>query len=164
MDDSRLIVSLANQAGVGDLPPTLVIGPVDNATPEAADALLKTLEDLAGGPLRLVLWADFLGGVSQTIRSRTAGIYCHGEISTPKSVLVSASSITKASRIKSSLALVDAICLALDTHDPEILLHGLIRVLDPVDPADLVLWDRIRPMLGSKWIASKTAFLDALLP
>lgn len=164
VDDSRLIVSVANQAGIGDLPPTLVIGPVDRATPEAADALLKTLEDLAGGPLRLVLWADFLGGVTQTIRSRVITSWCPGEISLPKSILASANSIVKASRPNSSVVLVDAICLALDAHDPELLLHALITVLDPTDSSDIGLWDRIRPMLGSKWVASKTAFLDTLLP
>lgn len=76
VDDSRLIVELATLSGVGDKPPSLVIGPIDGATPEAADALLKTLEDLTEAPLRLVLWADHLAGVIPTIRSRTRAAWC----------------------------------------------------------------------------------------
>ena len=74
--DSRRIVELAAQPGVGDRAPSLVVGPLDQATPEASDALLKTLEDLSEAPLRLILWADHLGGVVPTIRSRTHRIWC----------------------------------------------------------------------------------------
>jgi len=76
VDDARCIVELASRSGVGDRSPTLVVGPLDRATPEAADALLKTLEDLAEAPLKLVLWADHLGEVVSTIRSRTQEIWC----------------------------------------------------------------------------------------
>jgi hypothetical protein len=76
VEDSRTIVLLSNQSGVGDRAPSLVVGPLDGATPEAADALLKTLEDGSSGPLRLVLWADYLGGVRSTIRSRTHSVWC----------------------------------------------------------------------------------------
>jgi hypothetical protein len=74
--DSREVVDLATLSGVGDKPPSLVLGPLDAATPEAADALLKTLEDLTEAPLRIVLWADHLSGVIPTIRSRTRAIWC----------------------------------------------------------------------------------------
>ena len=76
VDDARKIVALSNSSGVGDKPPSLVVGPLDLATPEASDALLKTLEDLAEGPLRLVLWSDYLKGVIGTIRSRTLPKWC----------------------------------------------------------------------------------------
>ena len=76
VDDSRRIVVLANSSGVGDKPPSIVVGPLDKATPEAGDALLKTLEDLAEGPLRMVLWAEHLKGVIGTIRSRTLLEWC----------------------------------------------------------------------------------------
>lgn len=76
VDDSRQIVLLSQSSGVGDKPPSIVVGPLDAATPEAADALLKTLEDLAEGPLRIVLWADYLKGVIGTIRSRTLTKWC----------------------------------------------------------------------------------------
>ena len=76
VDDSRKIVVLSQSSGVGDKPPTVVIGPIDNATLEASDALLKTLEDLAEGPLKIVLWAFDLHRVIGTIRSRTLPKWC----------------------------------------------------------------------------------------
>jgi len=76
VDDSREIVELASHSGIGDKAPTIVVGPIDQASPEASDALLKTLEDLAEGPLRIILWADFLNEVSPTIQSRTIQIWC----------------------------------------------------------------------------------------
>ena len=76
VDDSRRIVSLAGMSGIGDKRPVIVVGPLDQATPEAADALLKTLEDLSEGPLLILLWTDYLGGVIGTIRSRTSHQWC----------------------------------------------------------------------------------------
>lgn len=73
---SREVVELASSSGVGDRPPAVVLGPLDRATPSAADALLKTLEDLATAPLQIILWADFLGGVIPTIRSRSLSRWC----------------------------------------------------------------------------------------
>ena len=58
--DSRKIVEISGSSGVGDKPPSVVVGPLDKATPEASDALLKTLEDLGSGPLRIILWANHL--------------------------------------------------------------------------------------------------------
>ncbi len=76
VEDSRNIVEISLNPGVGDKPPYVVIGPLDAATPEASDALLKTLEEVQNTPLRIVLWADFLGEVIPTIRSRTHQVWC----------------------------------------------------------------------------------------
>lgn len=77
VEDSREIVLHALNSGVGDRAPSLVIGPLDKVKSSAAsDALLKTIEEVSTKPLRLVLWADELGGVSQTIRSRCAEVWC----------------------------------------------------------------------------------------
>ena len=76
VDDSRRVVEISLNPGVGDKPPYVVIGPLDAATPEASDALLKTLEEVQNTPLRIVLWADYLGEVIPTIRSRTHAIWC----------------------------------------------------------------------------------------
>jgi hypothetical protein len=74
-EDARMAVELVTEGTIGDATPTLVIGPLDSATPEAADALLKTLEDLSGY-VSLCLWAECLEGVIPTIRSRTRAIWC----------------------------------------------------------------------------------------
>tara|TARA_Y100000310_G_scaffold304676_1_gene344052 strand:- start:2500 stop:3129 length:630 start_codon:yes stop_codon:yes gene_type:complete len=76
VDEARQIVALANSSGIGDRPPCLVIGPLDSASPEASDALLKTLEDLSDAPMRLFLWASYMGEVTPTIRSRTHHEWC----------------------------------------------------------------------------------------
>lgn len=76
VEDSRRVVEISLNPGVGDKPPYVVIGPLDAATPEASDALLKTLEEVQNTPLRIVLWADYLGEVSPTIKSRTHQIWC----------------------------------------------------------------------------------------
>lgn len=162
VDDSRLIVGLSNQAGVGDRPPTLVIGPIDRATVEASDALLKTLEDLAEGPLRVVLWADFLVSVSPTIRSRTQAIWCEGVTRIPKATKQAAESVILAHRENKTVA--SKAHAALEEQDPEILLDAMIATLDVNDPNDLALWERLRPMLGSRWVTAKTAFIDAVVP
>ncbi len=162
VDDSRLIVTLSNQAGVGDRPPTLVIGPIDRATVEASDALLKTLEDLAEGPLRVVLWADFLVSVSPTIRSRTQAIWCAGATRIPKALRQSAESIIQAHREGKNL--LNKLYAALEEHDAEILLDALTEQLDEGNADDVSLWERLRPMLGSRWVMAKTAFIDAVVP
>ncbi len=76
VEDSRRVVEISMNPGVGDKPPYVVIGPLDAATPEASDALLKTLEEVQNTPLRIVLWADYLGEVIPTIRSRTHAVWC----------------------------------------------------------------------------------------
>jgi hypothetical protein len=76
VEDSRRVVEISLNPGVGDKPPYVVIGPLDAATPEASDALLKTLEEVQNTPLRIVLWADYLGEVIPTIRSRTHAVWC----------------------------------------------------------------------------------------
>jgi len=160
VDDSRLIVHLANQGGVGDKPPTLVIGPLDRATVEASDALLKTLEDLAGGPLRIALWADYLVGVPLTIRSRTRAIWCPGVVRLPKALKQTAEGLVSAVRHGQPVA--SKISTALEECDPEALLDAMVQVLDPCQ--DQELWNRLRLALGSKWVSSKTAMLDTVLP
>lgn len=160
VNDSRRIVDLANQGGVGDKPPTLVVGPLDRATVEASDALLKTLEDLAEGPLRIALWADYLIGVPLTIRSRTRATYCPGNMRLTNGVKQAAEKIIQA--VRTNKAVASKTLSALEEHDPEILLDAMVQALDP--EIDQELWSRLRPALGSKWVSSKTAFLDMVLP
>tara|TARA_B100001939_G_scaffold219124_1_gene188594 strand:- start:458 stop:1105 length:648 start_codon:yes stop_codon:yes gene_type:complete len=74
-DDAREAVRTVAAGTFGDAEPTMVIGPLCTATPEAADALLKTLEDLSGY-VTLCLWADCIGEVVPTIRSRTNALWC----------------------------------------------------------------------------------------
>lgn len=75
VEEARQIVEIAGGGTIGDAEPTLVVGPIDAATVNAADALLKTLEDLRGR-VTLVLWARDDRDVIPTIRSRTRSVWC----------------------------------------------------------------------------------------
>lgn len=152
VDDSRLLVDLAGSAGVGDLPPVVVVGPLDLASPEASDALLKTLEDLAEGPLRLVLWADYLGGVSKTIRSRTLDRWCP-----PDGSWVSPYLDEHADALYKAWSAGDAAgCMAVCTSrakDWQALIQGFCEILskrDVLNPKAVRAWVLLRPLLDGK--------------
>lgn len=71
VSDSRDLVEISMEGLVGDRQPSVVVGPMDSATVEASDALLKTLEETEGIQLlRFVLWSNNLHGVTPTIQSR----------------------------------------------------------------------------------------------
>jgi len=168
VDDSRLIVQLSNDSGVGDRPPSVVIGPLDSATPEAADALLKTLEDLTEGPLKIVLWADDLLRVIPTIRSRTWAKWCPpvtggfdplSYLETPAEALCQAILSRDSSRILGALE-------EIDKGWPELLqalCAPLAKALEEGDyETTLEVWPRLRPLLDGK--GSVLVAADALLP
>ena len=170
VDDSRKIVEMSLNPGVGDKPPYVVIGPLDAATPEASDALLKTLEEVSNTPLRIVLWADFLGEVIPTIRSRTHAIWCP-----PGKTWLdplawkedSAKNLLKA-YLSEDWARVISI-LAEEAKDWPELLRALCTTLSRTvikgdkDEAKLIaLWSRLREVLDGK--GSYLVAVDAILP
>ena len=72
-DEAREVVQLNRKGGL--YPSSIVIGRLDIASPLSSDALLKVIEE----PFERVgifLWADDLGGVSPTIRSRCRDVWC----------------------------------------------------------------------------------------
>lgn len=69
-DTAREIVTSLLSSPVGQETGVVIVGPMDQAQPRASDVLLKCIEDLSDGVVRPVLWADDLGDVSPTIRSR----------------------------------------------------------------------------------------------
>ena len=170
VDDSRVIVNLAGDPGVGDKPPTLVVGPLDKATPEASDALLKTLEDLSEAPLQIILWADHLSGVSATIRSRTWERWCPASrtylsslahLEKPAQNLAEAVVRGDGPSVLGTLAeagkewpeLLEALCLVLPNH-----LGGSLEERERV----LSVWEKVRDILDGK--GSVLVAADALLP
>ena len=152
VEDSRRVVELAGNSGVGDRPPMVVIGPLDNATPEAADALLKTLEDLANGPLGIILWANHLGGVTATIQSRTLPRWCP-----PDKKWVSPYRDGHAEKLFDAYKAGDLIsCLEIlreRRKDWSDLLRGFGEVLSQrgaEDPSMVQTWEAIRPLRDGK--------------
>ncbi len=69
-DDARKVAELYRNPPVSDQRGCLVIGPMDLATDEAADALLKMVEEPNADALPF-LWAADVGSVRPTIRSRS---------------------------------------------------------------------------------------------
>lgn len=169
VDDARSIVDLANNGGVGDLPPSVVVGPIDAATPEAADALLKTLEDLSEAPLKIVLWADHLTEVVPTIRSRTREVWCpagptylssHAHLEDDAKVLL------KAIVTKDALKILGALEASLD-KDWILLFQALCdemsKGLEGSDHLTLLeTWGRMRRAMDG--VGSTTLAIDILLP
>ena len=166
VDDSRLIVNraLVGGSGVGDRPPTVVLGPLDKATPEAADALLKTLEDLADAPLRIFLWADFLSDVSPTIRSRTLHQWSPGAYRISKSLKESCEAVINYARSEElDGRLIESLLDSLEKYDAEVFLDALVFCMAQEEQYPLRLWERVRPILGARWLSSKTTLIEALI-
>ena len=168
VDDSREIVRLAGNAGVGDKPPVLVVGPLDRATPEAGDALLKTLEDLADGPVRIILWADFYGGVIGTIRSRTLERWCP-----PDARWVSPFMDDAARALYAAWSKKDAPgCLDIiynSQRDWPALLQGFCEVIaeehpDLGSPETVAVWELVRPLRDGRGshLCAASALLEAM--
>lgn len=168
VEDSRQVVEISLNPGVGDKPPYVVIGPLDAATPEASDALLKTLEEVQNTPLRIVLWADYLGEVIPTIRSRTHAIWCPpgrtwlDPLSWKED---SAKALLKAWLAEDWVRVIGL--LNEDAKNWQDLLRALCNLLPPALSGEggervMLLWESIRPILDGK--GSYLLALDALLP
>ena len=152
VEDSRRVVELAGNSGVGDRPPVVVLGPLDDATPEAADALLKTLEDLAEGPLGIILWANHLGTVTSTIQSRTLPRWCP-----PSENWTSPYQDEDATRLFDAYLSGElSTCLGIlreRQKDWSDLLRGFEEVMSHrglEDPSMVPLWEAIRPLRDGK--------------
>ena len=162
VDDSRAIVELAAYAGVGDRKPVVVVGPVDEATPEAADALLKTLEEMATGSLQLVLWAHHRKAVIPTILSRTHPTWCPGP------PLVRWEDLDGVSDLWAALSKGDfgaTLCVLREHKGSETdLLQGLLAHLEDSceDPAAISLWVKVRAALENTPVSALRA-ADALV-
>jgi len=70
-------VARLNRAGAVK-PCSIIVGRLDQAKPISSDALLKVIEE-PFDKVRLFLWADDLGGVSPTIKSRCRPVWCGAE-------------------------------------------------------------------------------------
>ena len=70
VDEAREVVSLLSSTPTGEAIGVIVLGPMDEANPKASDTLLKTIEEAPSEYTALVMWANDLGGVSSTVKSR----------------------------------------------------------------------------------------------
>lgn len=77
-EGARDFVELMSHLPVGSGRRSVLLGPLDEITPQVGDVLLKTLEEFDPSGVRPFLWAWDLGGVIPTIRSRCLGVYAPG--------------------------------------------------------------------------------------
>jgi hypothetical protein len=76
IDEARSVINLMRNAPIGDVPGSVLIGPLDIAAQNATDVLLKCIEEFDPEIVRPVLWAKDLGAVSSTIKSRCLHRWC----------------------------------------------------------------------------------------
>jgi len=165
--DAREIVELLSCPPVGDRAGSVVIGPMDSATPEAADSLLKVLEEVNTTILIPVLWADDAGSVIGTIRSRSSEVWCPTPPGTPgpdTPYLATAETLCESALRRRVAAVIET--LADNKGQERELLRAAASVLAtkeewPLD-ARLKLWALIRPFVGLRSVTPRQA-LAALL-
>lgn len=73
--EARDAVALLQSVPIGVDVGIVVVGPLDRAAPKSADVLLKVVEEFHQY-VRPILWANDLGGVRGTIRSRCLDVWC----------------------------------------------------------------------------------------
>jgi hypothetical protein len=84
VDDARQIISLLGTKPVGDKKGVVLIGPMELANVKASDVLLKSIEE-TNDFVQPVLWANDIGGVVSTIRSRCISIWVPSVKEVPES-------------------------------------------------------------------------------
>ena len=78
---AREIVDMMMSDPIGEGVGVIVVGPIDNAKSiKAMDAMLKTIEEPPSPWMQIILWADDLGGVRETIRSRCLETWSPGSM------------------------------------------------------------------------------------
>lgn len=168
VDTSREIVEMLSSAPVGDQIGTIVVGPFDDATPEASDGLLKLLEDFDGRYVLPVLWAKDVGDVAPTIRSRCLEQWCPAPAghSPEEPHLVAARQLCEAALRRRTAAVVEHLGenKGLETE----IVRAACEVLATEEgwrlEARMKLWERIREVLAdSRGNLSQTAMLAAFL-
>jgi hypothetical protein len=157
VDDSRTLVELLGAAPVGDKRGSLVLGPLDRTTPEAGDALLKTLEDFGEGPTRVFAWAWDLSGVLPTIRSRTLPVWCPGpdplgHLAKKAQALYDALTSRKLHTVLELLGEVPD-----DLSREDLLLAFLNPLSRNLSPESNNVWRRVRPLLNGRGVTRLVA-------
>ena len=149
-DDSREMVRLHNMPPASDALGAVVVGPMDKATREASDALLKVVEEPSPWT-RPFLWAGDIGDVPKTIRSRCHAVWAYG---------------SRDSQTELPVKLLDeavggcgiAVAELLGKHTPKEVLDGVIqRMADTgIPPRN---WALYKAVLGNETVSSVASVL-----
>lgn len=144
VDEARSLVALLHQGVLDESSGNrgfVLVGPMDHCASKSSDALLKALEE-PPGDIHPILWAEDIGEVSPTIRSRCLQQWCPGdEPPIEDGVEEAARNILFAYEQKDW-------CLLPEPQQVKGLevLRTLCGLLDPVKHG--VLWEHLRPILS----------------
>ena len=159
VEQAREIAELLRSAPISEQMGMLVVGPLDDAaTSKSSDALLKSLEE-PSPYVQAVLWADDLGGVPATIRSRCEDRFAPPGLENPEDEDTDSSPLTAWSLIQAYqesdyATIVDLVEAATAKEkggeNQQKKLLRLVGALADVLSQDLgdshkrVLWERVR--------------------
>ncbi len=151
IDQSREFGELLTAIPIGDRIGTLVIGPMDDATPEASDSLLKRLEECDTKYVHPALWAEDIGRVVGTIQSRTVGKWCPSEPGfVPEAPFLAAATVLCDAAIRGRMASIIETLAENEGNEAELLAASalVLRTKDDWDlESRLRLWSHLRGAL-----------------
>lgn len=78
VDEARQIVDILGSNPVGSAEGVVIVGPMNLASDQSSDVLLKALEETGEGRTSAYLWATDIQGVRPTVVSRCRHVYCPG--------------------------------------------------------------------------------------
>lgn len=167
VDEARKVVELANTPSIGDSIGSVIVGPLDLASPSASDILLKTLEGLRDDQVQPLLWAKDLESVRPTIRSRCVEVWCHGpEEETPESLMNTAFDLIDASIARDAPRILEIVSSGLKDVDLQQLATVLARAVQmrmaSPNPRLLEVWFGVRSLLGVKRVGKAELLLHLL--
>ena len=171
-EDARKMVSLLRSPMVGGVVGVVIAGPMDVATVKAGDVLLKVIEEFDETVVWPLLWADDLGTVSLTIRSRCRGVWCPpGEEEEEDEELMSAGFDLVDASLRGDLYRIPGLVRQFSPKKKEKkknrtkeLLEAAIEALaSQPDARHLALWERVRPVT-LYWNPTALDVIAAFLP
>jgi hypothetical protein len=59
--------------------------------------------------------------------------------------------------------LIESLLDSLEKYDAEVFLDALVFCMAQEEEYPLRLWERVRPILGARWLSSKTTLIEALI-
>jgi hypothetical protein len=163
-DEAREVVSCLSSPPVGDQMGSLVIGPMDKASPRSSDVLLKILEDFDPNAVLPILWANDIEAVSPTVRSRCLVKRVDAKSGPDEEDPLWEAALDLDSALREGD--VPRICrIVIDAKGSEReLLEYLVEYLSSdLTGEGLQIWNRLRPLFSFGRI-SRVEVLCALLP
>ena len=163
VDEARAAVRMLLEGSISFSLKVIVVGPVDEATPEASDVLRKRIEEFEEEVVQPILWAHDLGGVTPTVRSRCLSYWSpqEGPEVDNDAALGAAWELVSAVKAGECGAIPEKV-KPFSKEVPD-LLAALAEVLaqDLADEANRRLWGHLRPV--TQWRNPRPAEVAAAL-